>query len=118
VTAVQAAHEDLKAQQGAVLVTGGGLSLETDEMSTAAASWGMASLGVAKAAQHKLVHIMHKALAADGIYVAEVTVMGGVSWWLVQAAALCTDCLVACWLRAGCSLVQWWLASALRSHAL
>lgn len=79
VAAVQAAHTDLKAQKGAVLVTGGGLALEQDDMAAAAASWGLVTLGVAKAAQRKLVHIMHKALAADGIYVAEVTVMGGVS---------------------------------------
>jgi hypothetical protein len=79
VAAVQAAHTDLKTKQGAVLVTGGGLALEQDDMTAAAASWGLATLGVGKAAQRKLVHIMHKALAADGIYVAEVTVMGGVS---------------------------------------
>jgi hypothetical protein len=79
VAAVQAAHTDLKAQKGVVLVTGGGLALEQDDMAAAAASWGLVTLGVAKAAQRKLVHIMHKALAADGIYVGEVTVMGGVS---------------------------------------
>jgi hypothetical protein len=79
VAAVQAAHSDLKARQGSILVTGGGLALESDEMAEAAANWGIATLGVAKAAQRKLVHIMHKALAADGIFVAEVTVMGGVS---------------------------------------
>lgn len=79
VAAVQAAHTDLKARSGAVLVTGGGLALETDAMAAAAANWGMATLGVAKAAQRKLVHIMHTSLAADGVYVAEVTVMGGVS---------------------------------------
>lgn len=78
VAAVQAAHADLKAQSGAVLVTGGGLALETDDMAAAAANWGIATLGIAKAAQRKLVHIMHKSLAADGVYVAEVTVMGGV----------------------------------------
>jgi hypothetical protein len=50
-----------------------------DEMAAEAHNWGMVTLGVAKAAQRKLVHIMHKALAPDGIYVAEVTVMGGVS---------------------------------------
>lgn len=78
VSAVQAAHDDLKAQQGAVLVTGGGLALERDSMTAAAANHGMATLGIAKAAQRKLVHIMHKSLSSDGIYVAEVTVMGGV----------------------------------------
>jgi hypothetical protein len=79
VAAVQAAHADLKAQQGAVLVTGGGLALEVDAMTAAAANWGIATLGIAKAAQRKLVHILHTALAADGIYAGEVTVMGGVS---------------------------------------
>jgi hypothetical protein len=94
VTAVQAAHEDLKAQKGAVLVTGGGLSLETDESTAGAFDWGCASLGIAKAAQRKLVHIMHKALAADGIYVAEVTVMGGVSrplCWLQHCGVTSTS---------------------------
>ena len=99
VAAVQAAHDDLKAQQGAVLVTGAGLALETDETAAAAASvaQGMANLVVAKAAQRKLVHIMHKALAPDGIYVAEVTVLGGVSWKPMQASSLRTDvALTAC----------------------
>lgn len=45
----------------------------------ATAAMNLATLAVAKAAQRKLVHIMHKALAADGIYAAEVTVCGGVS---------------------------------------
>lgn len=64
-----------------MLVTGGGLALERDDMAAFAAApdYGLATLGVAKAAQRKLVHIMHKSLSPDGIYVAEVTVMGGVS---------------------------------------
>jgi 2-keto-3-deoxy-galactonokinase len=89
VAAVQAAHEDLKANHGCVLVTGGGLALENDAMAAAAANWGIASLGIAKAAQRKLVHVMHAALAKDGIYVAEVTVLGGVRCpsvgWCVRA---------------------------------
>jgi len=69
-----------------VLVTGGGLALERDSMTAAAANHGMATLGIAKAAQRKLVHIMHKSLSSDGIYVAEVTVMGGVSTAAVAVA--------------------------------
>jgi hypothetical protein len=34
--------------------------------------WNAASLAVSKAAQRKLVHILHEQLAADDIYVAEV----------------------------------------------
>jgi hypothetical protein len=105
VAAVQSAHEDLKAQKGAVLVTGGGLSLETEKSTAAAADWGMASHGVAKAAQRKLVHIMHKALAADGIYVAEVTVMGGVSGPMCQLQ----HCVPTC-VHAGCTMLQCRLA--------
>lgn len=82
-----------------MLVTGAGLALETEETAAAAASFaqGMANLVVAKAAQRKLVHIMHKALAHDGIYAAEVTVLGGVSWNPMQASSLRTDvALPAC----------------------
>lgn len=79
VSAIQAAHADLKARQGAVLVTGGGRGMEHDAIAAEAANWGIATLGIAKAAQHKCSAIMHKELAADGIYVAEVTVMGGMS---------------------------------------
>lgn len=107
VTAVQAAHDDLKAQQGAVLVTGGGLALERDSMAAAAANYGMATLGVAKAAQRKLVHIMHESLSSDGIYVAEVTVMGGVS----TAARAMVRCETCC-------LLEGWSAAALWCAAL
>eukprot|EP00882_Tetradesmus_deserticola_P016461 GHRQ01017585.1.p2 GENE.GHRQ01017585.1~~GHRQ01017585.1.p2 ORF type:complete len:163 (+),score=46.46 GHRQ01017585.1:332-820(+) len=72
--AVQAAHADLKATNGCVLVTGAGISLETDRSAQVAVGWDSAALAVAKAAQRKLVHILHKGLADDGIYVAEVTV--------------------------------------------
>ncbi|WIA20594.1 hypothetical protein OEZ85_004979 [Tetradesmus obliquus] len=73
-TAVQAAHADLKASQGCVLVTGAGISLETDRSAQVAVGWDSTALAVAKAAQRKLVHILHKGLADDGIYVAELTV--------------------------------------------
>lgn len=76
VSAVQAAHPDLKATGGAVLVTGGGFSLEREASTQMALDWGAAGFAAAKTAQRKLVHVMHKGLAADGIYVAEVTVIG------------------------------------------
>jgi hypothetical protein len=74
--AVQAAHTDLKSTHGAVLVTGGALSLEQDAMTQLAVDMGMMTLAVSKAAQRKLVHILAKTLATEGIYVAEVTVAG------------------------------------------
>eukprot|EP00878_Enallax_costatus_P020285 GHUV01021436.1.p1 GENE.GHUV01021436.1~~GHUV01021436.1.p1 ORF type:complete len:127 (+),score=39.83 GHUV01021436.1:458-838(+) len=74
VAAVQAAHEDLKATQGSILVTGGGMSLESDQSAQMADEWGVTTWAVPKSAQRKLVHIMHTGLAKDGIYVGEVTV--------------------------------------------
>ena len=73
---MQAAHDDLKATQGAILVTGGGLSIESDESTQFTLDLGLATLAIAKTAQRKLVHILHKGLAHEGIYVAEVTVVG------------------------------------------
>jgi hypothetical protein len=58
---VQAAHADLKSTQGCVLVTGAGISLETDRSAQVAVGWDSIALAVAKAAQRKLVHILPKA---------------------------------------------------------
>eukprot|EP00775_Hariotina_reticulata_P011478 gene11478-11622_t len=79
VAATQAAHPDLQASKGAILVTGGGLSLESDFTTKMAVDYGMMTLAVNKAAQRKLVHVLHESLKKDGIYVAEVTVMGAVA---------------------------------------
>lgn len=77
VVAVQEAHADLKAQKdGAVLVTGGGLAFYDAKVDGMAVSWGSMGLAVTKAAQHKLVGLLHQKLAADGIYVGEAVVMG------------------------------------------
>eukprot|EP00878_Enallax_costatus_P010990 GHUV01011478.1.p1 GENE.GHUV01011478.1~~GHUV01011478.1.p1 ORF type:complete len:252 (+),score=66.34 GHUV01011478.1:1310-2065(+) len=76
IVAVQAAHPDLMATRGAVLVTGGAFALETDTSAQMAVDWGAAGFASAKAAQRKMVHVLHKGLAADGIYAAEVTVRG------------------------------------------
>jgi NADP-dependent 3-hydroxy acid dehydrogenase YdfG len=78
VAAVQAALPDLQAQQGAVLVTGGGLSFYDDKVDSLAVSWGAMGLAVVKAAQHKLVGVLGARLAKDNIYVGEVVVLGSV----------------------------------------
>ena len=74
--AIQQALPDLKQTAGGVLVTGGGLceyDTNTDKM---AVQWNVMGLSVAKAAQHKLVGMLHHKLAPDGVYVGEVTVHG------------------------------------------
>jgi NADP-dependent 3-hydroxy acid dehydrogenase YdfG len=76
IAAVQEALPDLKAQKGGVLVTGGGLAYYDPKVDTMATQWGAMGLAVSKAAQHKLVGILHQKLAADGVYVGEVTVLG------------------------------------------
>jgi hypothetical protein len=74
--AVQASHLDLKANTGAVLVTGAGMALEDDFWTQLGVQ--NTTYAVAKAAQRKLVHVLHKGLQPDGIYVAEVTVKAAV----------------------------------------
>jgi NADP-dependent 3-hydroxy acid dehydrogenase YdfG len=83
VAAVQEALPDLKAEKGSVLVTGGGLAHYDAAMDSAAATYGAMGLAVAKAAQHKLVGVLHQKLRGEGVYVGEVTVMGivkGTKW--------------------------------------
>ena len=74
--AVQAALPDLKSAKGSVLVTGGGLGFFDPKVDAMAVQWGAMGLGVAKAAQHKTVGLLHQKLAADGVYVADVMVLG------------------------------------------
>jgi NAD(P)-dependent dehydrogenase (short-subunit alcohol dehydrogenase family) len=78
VAAVQAALPDLRQQKGtsAVLITGGGLALYGPKIDAMATSWGVMSLAVVKAAQHKLAGLFAEKLRADGIYVGEVVVTG------------------------------------------
>ena len=77
VTAVQAAHTDMKGQDdAAVLVTGGGFANYDPGVDGMIVQWNVMGLGVAKAAQHKLVGLLSQKLAGDGIYVGEVVVMG------------------------------------------
>ncbi|KAI8841388.1 hypothetical protein BC829DRAFT_402496 [Chytridium lagenaria] len=59
IAAVQASLADLEATKGAVLVTGGGLSLENDGVAQLAVDWNAATLAASKSAQRKLVHLLN-----------------------------------------------------------
>lgn len=74
--AVQEALPDLREQKGAVLVTGGGLAFYDARIDAMAVEWGAMGLAVSKAAQHKVVGLLNKKLAADGVFAGEVTVTG------------------------------------------
>ena len=74
--AVQAALPDLKAQSGALLVTGGGFAFYDPAVDAAATQWGAQGLAIGKAAQHKTVGLLNKSLHAEGVYVGEVVVTG------------------------------------------
>ncbi len=76
ISATQASLADLKAQGGALLVTGGGLAFYDPNVDAVATQWGASGLAIAKAAQHKTVGLLSKALKSDGIYVGEVVVTG------------------------------------------
>jgi short-subunit dehydrogenase len=78
VAAVQAAHADLTANKGAVLVTGGGLSSYDPKIDAIACQWGAMGLAVGKAAQHKATGLLAQKLASDGVYVGEVVVLAAV----------------------------------------
>jgi NADP-dependent 3-hydroxy acid dehydrogenase YdfG len=83
VAAVQEALPDLRAVKGSVLVTGGGFAYYDAAVDAAAANFGAMGLAVAKAAQHKLVGVLHQKLRGEGVYVGEVTVVGlvkGTAW--------------------------------------
>jgi NADP-dependent 3-hydroxy acid dehydrogenase YdfG len=76
VAAVQAALPDLKQQQGAVLVTGGGFAFYDPKVDAMATQWNSMGLAVAKAAQHKLSGLLSAKLHGEGIYVGELVVLG------------------------------------------
>lgn len=75
-TGVQAALPDLEKSRGAVLVTGGGLSKYDAFIDAVAVQWNAMGLALGKAAQHKLVSLLHEKLAPKGVFVGEVTVLG------------------------------------------
>ncbi len=76
VAALQAVLPDLKAQSGALLVTGGGFAFYDPAVDAAATQWGSQGLAIGKAAQHKTVGLLSKSLLPDGVYVGEVVVTG------------------------------------------
>ena len=76
VAAVQASLPDLKANRGAVLVTGGGFAFYDPHVDAAITQFAAAGLAIGKAAQHKTVGILAKSLESDGVYVGEVVVTG------------------------------------------
>lgn len=83
VVAVQAALPDLKSQQGAVLVTNGGLGANDPGANDAAIGWNAMGLALTNAAKHKLVGILARRLQKENVYVGQVTVSGivkGTSW--------------------------------------
>lgn len=76
VIAVQRALPDLKAQRGAVLITGGGFAFYSEQADKLAVGWHVMDTAMIKAAQHKLTGLLHHKLAPDGIYVGTVVVLG------------------------------------------
>lgn len=75
--AAQAVVPQMKGQpDAAILVTGGGLSFDTDEAAQFAVAYKAVVLAVAKSAQRKLISILHFSLKPQGVYVGEVTVSG------------------------------------------
>lgn len=74
--ATQEALPDLKANKGALLVTGGGFAFYDASVDAAAAQWGAMGLAVGKAAQHKVVGLLREKLTPQGVFVGEVVVLG------------------------------------------
>lgn len=77
VTAIQLALPDMRASKDspAILVTGGGYALYNPQVDAMAAQGAM-GLSITKAAQHKLVGVLHQKLKAEAIYAGGVTVLG------------------------------------------
>ncbi|HVZ71631.1 MAG TPA: SDR family NAD(P)-dependent oxidoreductase [Polyangia bacterium] len=74
--AVQEALPDLKQQKDpAVLVINGGLGYFDENVDAMAVQWKASGLAIANAAKHKLVGLLSKQLASDGVYVGEVVVL-------------------------------------------
>lgn len=74
----------------ALLVTGGGLALDSAEAASQAVEWGVEGISIAKAAQHKLVACLTESLRPRGVFVGQVTVLGvvrGTAWQSVRSSA-------------------------------
>lgn len=81
--AVQASLADLKAEKGAVLVTNGGFAYNDPTIDGMLVKFNSAGLGVANAAKHKLVGVLHQQLKDAGVFVTEVVITGtvkGTAW--------------------------------------
>jgi NAD(P)-dependent dehydrogenase (short-subunit alcohol dehydrogenase family) len=78
VTAVQETLADLKANEGAVLITNGAFGDLAPQMDELAVQLKAMGLGLANAAKHKLVGLLAARLKAEGVYVGEVMVAGTV----------------------------------------
>jgi NAD(P)-dependent dehydrogenase (short-subunit alcohol dehydrogenase family) len=76
--AVQAALPDLKATSGAVLITNGAFGYTNPQMDELAIALKTEGVALANAAKHKLVGLLSRRLKAEGVYVGEVMVAGGV----------------------------------------
>ena len=63
---------------GRVLATNGGLGLFVDQVDTVGAQSDLMGLSIANSAKHKLVRLLAKKLAPEGVFVGEVMVTGGV----------------------------------------
>ncbi len=75
--AVQAARADLASQDdAAVLITGGGFAFYNEHVDKMIVQWNTMGLGLIKAAQHKLTHLLHHKLKPDGIFVGSIVVLG------------------------------------------
>jgi len=76
-SAVQAALPDLKAAgDGAVLVTNGAFGELNPMIDTIVIAMGVSGVALANAAKAKLVGLLSARLAAEGVYVGEVTIAG------------------------------------------
>jgi NAD(P)-dependent dehydrogenase (short-subunit alcohol dehydrogenase family) len=88
IAAVQEALPDLKATEGAVLVTNGAFADNTPQMNELAAQWKAMGLALGNATKHKLVGLLAQRLKTEGVYVGEVMVVGmikGTRWDRGQA---------------------------------
>ena len=74
--AVQAAHSDLKATKGSILITGGGLSIYDEQVDAIAVQNNWMGLAFCKSSQRKLAGLLHQRLKPDGIMVGTVVISG------------------------------------------
>lgn len=77
--AVQEALPDLRStREGAVLVTNGAFGVVSPQIDALALALSASGVALANAAKHKLVGLLSEQLKADGVYVGEVMVAGGI----------------------------------------